>query len=514
MRPSARKNRPPRLKPLAIYEQSWLEPGKSQLVYACSDDGDPTKEPCLRADVIYEDGEVYLKLETEQISENDQERDGLLRDADTLKSQRCSNDDCEEEPRCSRQIGDKLTISVSISVSRFCEIGIVKGGGVAASKYYDDERLYVKLDKSEDNAFPMSTLRNEWAEAYWNNNDYMPKYQLNKRKSEVVRETQSNPNVPHNDWRGEAQLIVEGRVAAQSPSTPPSTPPSSSGSQTEKHPYRAENSESKSGSQLHDIKIDFHFSPGDATLLCCGYEVLEEVKKGLEKGLKLHVPPSRMKLIREDQSHLWFSEAHLEDCVKNGVDQLVCVPSGGDNRYEKAYLDYSAMLPEDKPHVLLIFVKPRDVQQYRNRYPQHILVELPPDSDKLFVGDARFWIRAFGKQLQLNAAHNSGYSKNFFSRVLMLDDDVTELYERDGDNLKPATLHGLVQIMREKLRQMEQKPHIVGFHCRGLHKPSNVSWVINGPTALGTMMSISMDANVQFHPYAQLAEDSYGAACL
>ena len=104
----------------------------------------------------------------------------------------------------------------------------------------------------------------------------------------------------------------------------------------------------------------------------------------------------------------------------------------------------------------------------------------------------------------------------------MLDDDVTELRIREPpeETWKPATLHDLVQMMSRKLKDYEEqkKPLIAGFHCRGLHKSSNEPWVINGPTALGTMMSISMDhdrqVGVQFHPYSQLAEDSYGAASL
>ena len=78
--------------------------------------------------------------------------------------------------------------------------------------------------------------------------------------------------------------------------------------------------------------------------------------------------------------------------------------AGGGRKYEKAMLDYSLMLPGDLPHVRCVFVRPSQLLEYRSRYPELLLVTLPADPAwESAVGDARFWIKTFVTQLQLDA---------------------------------------------------------------------------------------------------------------
>eukprot|EP00966_Prymnesium_polylepis_P205999 4773489-Prymnesium_polylepis.2 len=121
---------------------------------------------------------------------------------------------------------------------------------------------------------------------------------------------------------------------------------------------------------------------------------------------------------------------------------MICVPSGGGEKYERAYLDYSAFISSDAgshlPHVRCAFVKPEDANKYRCRYVDLILVELPRRRDirllKIIarVGDARFWILAFARQLRLYAerrAEAAAASATFFKRCFMLDEDVIHLHK-------------------------------------------------------------------------------------
>lgn len=189
---------------------------------------------------------------------------------------------------------------------------------------------------------------------------------------------------------------------------------------------------------------------------------------------------------------------------------MICILSGGGQKYKVAYLNYSSFLPysESTPHVLCVFIKPRDVIEYRKRYPEHILVELPPASDSLFVGDARHWIMAFVTQLRLNdAARCDAAPQRFFARCFMLDDDVTCVHRGDV----PVTLAVMLQEMSKKIESMDTPPLLVGVHCRSGRSPSAEWWVADGPTPLATALSVSTDVNIQldvhFHPLAQLGED-------
>ena len=187
---------------------------------------------------------------------------------------------------------------------------------------------------------------------------------------------------------------------------------------------------------------------------------------------------------------------------------MVCIPSGGGEKYKAAYLDYSLFLPysESTPHVLCIFVKPRDVPEYRKRYPEHILVELPPASDSLFVGDARFWIMAFVTQLHLSAP-KAGVTQRFFGRCFMLDDDVICVHKGN----EPVRLNVMLQAISTKLKTMDKPPLLVGFHCRSGMARGVEEWVADGQTPLATALSVSTDVSTQlgvhFHPLAQLGED-------
>ena len=92
----------------------------------------------------------------------------------------------------------------------------------------------------------------------------------------------------------------------------------------------------------------------------------------MRSGLKLHVPPARKDVFSPDEQGLMMDsdsgtrfslrDSFLEQCVKEGVDQIICTPSGGGDRYESARLDYSRMLPVSTPHLRCIFVKPKDVE--------------------------------------------------------------------------------------------------------------------------------------------------------
>ena len=57
------------------------------------------------------------------------------------------------------------------------------------------------------------------------------------------------------------------------------------------------------------------------------------------------------------------AKLHREDCIaSDGIDQMICIPSGGGEKYKKAYLDYSEMISLGTPHVRCVFVKPKDVE--------------------------------------------------------------------------------------------------------------------------------------------------------
>lgn len=95
------------------------------------------------------------------------------------------------------------------------------------------------------------------------------------------------------------------------------------------------------------------------------------------------------------------------------------------------------------PHVRAVFIKPDDLKEYRCRYADLLLIELPDRRDVeslgeiARVGDARFWILAFAIQLRLNAemCNASSASAQFFMRCFMLDDDVLLLLGLEHDHL-------------------------------------------------------------------------------
>ena len=172
------------------------------------------------------------------------------------------------------------------------------------------------------------------------------------------------------------------------------------------------------------LKVDFYQDPDSRQRLCGNYVDLPSVKVGLQAGMKLHVPQELVENVvckdefgplKEDSGTTYsFGAEHLAQCTANGIDQMICIPSGGGNKFEVAYLDYSQMISPGTKYVRCVFVKPEDVKAYRSRYADLILVELPDRTGKIkdlgmdlgqiaHVGDARFWILAFVTQLRLHA---------------------------------------------------------------------------------------------------------------
>ena len=167
---------------------------------------------------------------------------------------------------------------------------------------------------------------------------------------------------------------------------------------------------------------------------------------------------------------------------------MICIPSGGGRKYEVASLDYSKMLPDATPHVRGIFVKPKDAQEYRRRYHDALLVELPtrPESfdETCKVGDARFWILAFVIQLRLYAEERKATATSattagtaaavqarFFWRCLMLDDDFICVHKLAEPGMpaadEPCTLGTMLRESRAKLlAEFENLPSLIGYHCR------------------------------------------------
>ena len=246
--------------------------------------------------------------------------------------------------------------------------------------------------------------------------------------------------------------------------------------------------------------------------------------------MKLHVPQELVENVvckdefgplKEDSGTTYsFGAAHLEQCTANGIDQMICIPSGGGKKFEVAYLDYSQMISPGTKHVRCVFVKPEDVQEYRSRYANLILVELPDRTDIkdlgqiAHVGDARLWILAFVTQLRLHAERCANHSAAaaFFARCFMLDDDVICLHELKpkGDFDVPCTLNAMLRAIRCKTRK-PNPPALVGFHCqRRQGSQRSELWTADDQlgTALATALSVSTAEGVpQFHPYAELGED-------
>ena len=278
------------------------------------------------------------------------------------------------------------------------------------------------------------------------------------------------------------------------------------------------------------MKLDF--DPDSKTLLFDEYADLPSVDAGLRAGMRLRVPPHMvqelllegqhgpLKASTESGARYSFREDHLATCWTAGIDQMICIPSGGGNKYEKAYLDYSCMLSPTTAHVLAVFVKPEEADEYRKRYPALILIELPDRKKDLpaieqiaKVGDARFWIKAFVMQLRLYAEKASAIAASaFFQRCFMLDDDVICLHNLESPPDKPCKLEDMLKTIRhDQLPKEYKEAPLIGFHCRrrpGSQRPE--AWTTDSElgTALATALSVSTaDGVTQFHPYASLGED-------
>lgn len=179
----------------------------------------------------------------------------------------------------------------------------------------------------------------------------------------------------------------------------------------EYHPRHAEQARQGGDAQGEaDIKRHLHFDTEVKQRLCGEYADLDSVKAGLRLGMWVHVPPSKKNVLGSEPT--LFAEHYLDQCTEDGIGQMICIPSGGGEKYEVAYLDYretkeGGMIAPNTPHVRCVFVKPDDLLKYRGRFPDLILVALParePEHTKCAkVGDARFWIKAFVTQLRLHA---------------------------------------------------------------------------------------------------------------
>ena len=91
----------------------------------------------------------------------------------------------------------------------------------------------------------------------------------------------------------------------------------------------------------------------DQRLLCGDFVSLPSVKAGLRVGMQVHVPKKLLELVEpifvpgggpleaSDGGKYSFNATYLERCTQSGIDQMICIPSGGGKKYEVAYLDYT-----------------------------------------------------------------------------------------------------------------------------------------------------------------------------
>ena len=119
-----------------------------------------------------------------------------------------------------------------------------------------------------------------------------------------------------------------------------------------------------------DLVLHLSFEPSQASRLCGKFAGLPSVQAGLRDGMRMRVPTAlQERVVREDpagsleeltfdeskQSHrkagtmYSFRDDYLQKCMTTGIDQMICIPSGGGEKYNAAYLDYSSMLPEERP---------------------------------------------------------------------------------------------------------------------------------------------------------------------
>ena len=286
----------------------------------------------------------------------------------------------------------------------------------------------------------------------------------------------------------------------------------------------------KSTPAADDLVLRVRLTGGDEAALCCGYTELGSVKEGLQAGMRVIVPLSAKGVVtlaqngplldEEKKCSYSFNEEWMKECLKSGIDQPICTPSGGANRFKTAYLDYEDMLPTTTAHLRLVFVKPDDLYEYRCRYPNIIFVQLPtrrdtsPEGAKspeyAKVGDARFWIKVFMLRLLTDARgpHGTEASRKFFERYAMIDDDNKRFY--DESTGEPVPLKEVLRTLSDFLKKHSGRaPGIVGLRVKRQYQAPTDKWILDPENNLdGRFMSIQTDVRVQFHPYAQLAEDS------
>jgi len=211
------------------------------------------------------------------------------------------------------------------------------------------------------------------------------------------------------------------------------------------HPYATLPGSSGSGSveQGEDRELTLAFG-SDVRALCGSFGAIESVQRGRAVGLRLLVPESYIEDGTfefdpgvggvvfgsvADGGSFCFGEAFLARCLAIGIGQPICVPSGGGDKPDTARLNYSQFVECGTPHLHIVFVKPRQVTEYRLRFPQLVLCVLPTDDGN--VGDARFWVKAFCVEVRRRSSGSS--TRAFFERFLMLDDDVTGLLKLDPE---------------------------------------------------------------------------------
>ncbi|KAL1504736.1 hypothetical protein AB1Y20_008514 [Prymnesium parvum] len=331
-------------------------------------------------------------------------------------------------------------------------------------------------------------------------------------------------------WRGVYQLNVPARFQAQQ-TTSADDQHSGRASNEEDAQYRASQRTEVPERAGKHLTLTLKFDQAMADELCREFAPADEAKRGMHEGMQLHIPRNMFEKVLENDDNgclvhrkentrpFSFKTEFLQKCQgKEGIAHMICNPSGG-GKYKCAYLDYSKMITEDTPHLRCVFVKKRELEEYRKRYPELLLVQLPPGSDALFVGDARFWILAFVTQLRLHAKKQESHvHEEFFSRCIMIDDDITVFHkiERGKEGHHKYTAVSLVDVLREKPPEKPPGPPgtaqlvgLIGYHCRSKHAPGESDWVDarDLATPVASVLNISTRVKVQFYMYAELAED-------
>ena len=201
---------------------------------------------------------------------------------------------------------------------------------------------------------------------------------------------------------------------------------------------------------------------------------------------------------------------------------MICTPSGGANRFKTAYLDYEDMIaPTTTAHLRLVFVKPDDLYEYRCRYPNIIFVQLSHAKGhksrgrKKVPSTPKSVMRGSGSRslccgcLRTRGPHGTAASRKFFERYAMIDDDNKRFYdESPGRSLcRSKRYFALFPTFLKK--HSGRFSGNCGASCQAPVPGSDRQVDLDPENNLdGRFMSIQTDVRVQFHPYAQLAEDS------